>query len=60
MERLEQALARYAHLPVEEIKAQILAEVRAWMSEQLDDISIVVLRRQEGAAHDIKAIEAAE
>ncbi|HEY9899835.1 MAG TPA: PP2C family protein-serine/threonine phosphatase [Pantanalinema sp.] len=50
MERLEAALARYAHLEVDEIKARILAEVRAWMSEQLDDISIVVLRRQESAA----------
>lgn len=60
MERLEQALARYAHLPVEEIKAQILAEVREWMSEQLDDISIVVLRRQEGAAQEVPPIEVAE
>ncbi|MNL45189.1 Stage II sporulation protein E (SpoIIE) [compost metagenome] len=55
MERLEAALIRYAHMEVDEIKAQILAEVRAWMSEQLDDISIVVLRRQETHALEAQA-----
>lgn len=45
IDRLQRALANYARLSVEEIKANILAEVRAWMSEQLDDISIIVLKR---------------
>ncbi|HEY9857681.1 MAG TPA: SpoIIE family protein phosphatase [Stenomitos sp.] len=46
MDRLEAALIKYAHQPVEGIKASILAEVKEWMHEQLDDISIMVLRRQ--------------
>ena len=45
MDRLEDALARYAHLPVEDIKAKILDEVQAWLHTQLDDISLIVLRR---------------
>lgn len=44
MERLGQALIRYADLPVEEIKANILAEVKNWYYQQLDDISIILLR----------------
>lgn len=50
MERLEAALARCADLPVEEIKNRIVAEVQAWLHEQADDISIIVLRRRETAA----------
>jgi serine phosphatase RsbU (regulator of sigma subunit) len=44
MERLGQALIRYADLSVEEIKANILAEVKNWYHQQLDDISIILLR----------------
>ncbi|MEB3285673.1 MAG: SpoIIE family protein phosphatase [Candidatus Sericytochromatia bacterium] len=47
MERLEQALSRYASLPVSSIKEEIVAEVKAWLLEQADDISIIVLRRWE-------------
>jgi serine phosphatase RsbU (regulator of sigma subunit) len=46
MDRLQEALARHAHLSVDAIKDRILEEVRAWMHEQLDDISLIVLRRQ--------------
>jgi PAS domain S-box-containing protein len=45
MDRLEAALAKYATLPVDEIKARILEEVQGWLKEQLDDISLIVLRR---------------
>lgn len=45
MDRLEAALIRYGDLPVGTIEAKLLAEVRAWMHEQKDDISIAVLRR---------------
>ncbi|MEB3223484.1 MAG: SpoIIE family protein phosphatase [Candidatus Sericytochromatia bacterium] len=45
MDRLQDALARYAELPVGEIKERIFADVQAWLVEQLDDISIIVLRR---------------
>ena len=46
MDRLESALIRHADLSVEEIKAKILEEVEGWMHEQLDDISVILLKRQ--------------
>jgi PAS domain S-box-containing protein len=49
MDRLQAALSRWAHLPVEEIKDRIVDEVKAWLHEQVDDISIIVLRRLESS-----------
>jgi sigma-B regulation protein RsbU (phosphoserine phosphatase) len=48
MTRLEAALLRYGHLPVDAIKARIMDEVMAWLVTVDDDISIVVLKRQAG------------
>ena len=57
MDRLEEALARYAHLPVDEIKARILEEVQGWLKEQLDDISLIVLRRHAEVPAAVDAIQ---
>jgi sigma-B regulation protein RsbU (phosphoserine phosphatase) len=46
--RLERLVADGAGLGAAALKARILADVRAWMSAQGDDISVVVLQR---AAH---------
>ncbi|MEB3330519.1 MAG: SpoIIE family protein phosphatase [Candidatus Sericytochromatia bacterium] len=59
MDRLAVALARHAALPVAEIKDRILAEVQAWLTEQLDDISLIVLRRHPDAAPGGGLVEAA-
>ncbi|MBM3271022.1 MAG: SpoIIE family protein phosphatase [Candidatus Sericytochromatia bacterium] len=48
--RLEQAFHRFARLPVEEIKAALLADVRRFMHAQDDDISVIVLKRTVAAA----------
>ena len=42
--RLSRALERAAGLPVEEVRDRILDEVRAFMSHQADDLTLVVLR----------------
>jgi phosphoserine phosphatase RsbU/P len=44
-ESLERALDRYAHLPVAEIVASIIVEVRQHMDEQTDDITLLALKR---------------
>lgn len=60
MARLEAALARNAHLSAEAIKEALLEEVRAWLKEQLDDISIVVARYQQPLFLDPTALEASQ
>lgn len=57
MDRLESALARYADLPVDEIKTRILDEVQGWLKEQLDDISLIVLRRHADVPAVVEAIQ---
>jgi sigma-B regulation protein RsbU (phosphoserine phosphatase) len=42
--RLEETLAANAHQPVEKLKETILAAVHAWLDEQRDDISLILLR----------------
>jgi serine phosphatase RsbU (regulator of sigma subunit)/DNA-binding LacI/PurR family transcriptional regulator len=43
-ERLVSAFEGAAHLSVGEIRDRVLAEVRAFMAEQVDDLTLVVLR----------------
>jgi serine phosphatase RsbU (regulator of sigma subunit) len=45
VDRLAEALARHADRPAEAIQAQILQEVQSWLHEQLDDMSLIVLKR---------------
>jgi serine phosphatase RsbU (regulator of sigma subunit) len=47
-ERLELALARYAHLEVEEIVRNLAREVQQHTDRQDDDVTLVVLRRDAG------------
>lgn len=44
-ERLEQLLNHYADLPVSKIVSKIVEEVQRYQVEQLDDMTIVVLRK---------------
>jgi PAS domain S-box-containing protein len=59
MDRLQAALARYAELPVADLKERILAEVQGWLSEQLDDISLIVLRRHPASVPGSGLVEVA-
>jgi sigma-B regulation protein RsbU (phosphoserine phosphatase) len=59
MDRLQAALARYAELPVSDLKERILAEVQGWLSEQLDDISLIVLRRHPASVPGSGLVEVA-
>lgn len=43
-ERLTTEFARVSHLPVSEIVEQLMASVHAFMHEQFDDITLVVIR----------------
>lgn len=45
MDRLCDALARYAHLDSKEIQAKILTESLHWANKVLDDISMIVVKR---------------
>lgn len=45
MDRLCDALARYAHLEAKEIQSQILTESLQWANKVLDDISMIVVKR---------------
>ncbi|HEY4158281.1 MAG TPA: substrate-binding domain-containing protein [Polyangiaceae bacterium] len=45
LERLQQSVERVTHEPVERICDTLIADVRAWMAEQLDDITVLVIRR---------------
>ncbi len=45
MHRLEETLRRIGEHSAESIKVHILAEIRSWIHEQLDDISLIVLKR---------------
>ena len=44
-ERLEQALNHYADLPVGKVLDKILGEVKEFQEEQLDDMSLVVIKK---------------
>jgi len=44
-ERLQQAFARSADLPVEKALERILADVRAFQVDQEDDITLILLKR---------------
>jgi serine phosphatase RsbU (regulator of sigma subunit) len=43
--RLSESLARYGHLEVSDLVERIVVDVRAFMAEQLDDMSIVAVKR---------------
>lgn len=43
------SIRRHAHLAPEEMKSEILADVMAFMGSQLDDITMMILRRNDGA-----------
>ncbi|MCP3950654.1 MAG: SpoIIE family protein phosphatase [Desulfobacterales bacterium] len=43
--RLEQALNKYADLPVGKLRNKIIQEVRDFQKEQLDDITVVVIKK---------------
>jgi sigma-B regulation protein RsbU (phosphoserine phosphatase) len=45
LERLSAALKRSAGLAAEAIAISLIAEVNAWLAEQLDDMSLIVLSR---------------
>lgn len=53
MARLEAVLVRHGERSADEIRAHILEEVQAWLHQQLDDISLIVLKR-----HAVPALEA--
>jgi len=44
-ERLEQALSQYADLPVGKLLDQIISQVEAFQSEQMDDMTLVVIKK---------------
>jgi len=44
-DRLEQALNKYADLPVSKILEKIIGEVKAFQEEQLDDMSLIVMKK---------------
>ena len=44
-ERLEQLLNRHADLPVTKIVSKIVEEVQNYQVEQMDDMTLVVLRK---------------
>lgn len=44
-DRLEQALNRYADLPVEKLLDKILGDVKEFQEEQLDDMTLVVIKK---------------
>jgi serine phosphatase RsbU (regulator of sigma subunit) len=46
LDGLVEIIEQVADRPPEEIRDFVLAKTRAWMREQLDDISIVVARRK--------------
>ena len=46
-ERLVRLLERHGHLPVEHICERVIADVRAWMSIQEDDMTLLVARHGE-------------
>jgi serine phosphatase RsbU (regulator of sigma subunit) len=56
--RLAEALARHADRPAEAIRAQILQEVQSWVHEQLDDMSLIVLKRSPVAGTPPTAVDA--
>jgi serine phosphatase RsbU (regulator of sigma subunit) len=43
--RLEQALNKYAHLPVRKIRDKIVEEVTSYQENQSDDITLVVIKK---------------
>ena len=43
--RLEQALNRYADLPVKKLRDKIIEEVMSFQEKQADDITLVVVKR---------------
>ena len=45
-ERLEQALNRYADLPVGKLVDRIIEEVKAFQEEQLDDMTLVAIKKR--------------
>jgi len=45
-ERLERALNRYADLPVRKLVDRIIEEVKAFQEEQLDDMTLVAIKRK--------------
>ena len=44
--RLEQALNQYADLPVNKILDRIVADVKAFQEEQMDDMTLVVIKKR--------------
>ena len=44
-ERLEQALDQYADLPISKIRDKIMEEVSAFQEEQLDDMTLVLIKK---------------
>ncbi len=44
-DRLENALHQFADLPVNKILEKIMSEVNAFQKEQLDDMTLVVIRK---------------
>jgi serine phosphatase RsbU (regulator of sigma subunit) len=44
-ERLAASLEKVANQPVERICEQLMTDVQAWMAEQLDDMTVLVIRR---------------
>jgi sigma-B regulation protein RsbU (phosphoserine phosphatase) len=46
--RLEQALNQYADLPVGKLLDKIIEEVKAFQEEQLDDMTLVVIKKLSG------------
>ncbi len=45
-ERLQAALVRYGELPVQQALDRIMGEVRAFQADQLDDITLILVRRR--------------
>jgi sigma-B regulation protein RsbU (phosphoserine phosphatase) len=43
--RLEQMLNRYADLPVRKLRDKIINEVMSFQEEQLDDMTLVVIKK---------------
>ena len=44
-ERLQQAFARYADLPVEKALERILDEIRSFQVDQEDDVTLILLKK---------------
>lgn len=48
IQRFIASIQRHAHMPPDEMKSAILADVMAFMGSQLDDITMMILRRHDG------------